>query len=265
MPDTYREVLKKIGVKLLTMVQKARHRPLMQKPLRTGASGDKTYPIDRMAEDVIISELDSSGLPCSIISEEYGFKEIRGGGKKVLIDPIDGSKNAIAGIPFYCTSIAVADGDTIGSVEIAYVVNLINGDEFWAERGSGAFMNGEKVSTQRDDEFSLIAYEAQSPSQDIARILPLLSRSRKTRCLGATALDLSYLACGAVSVFVNPSLSRSFDFAGGLLLVREAGGTVTNLEGESIDHVPIGINKSTPILASGNKRLHEASLLILHG
>jgi len=261
----YREVLKKIGEKLLRMMQEARHRPLMQQPLRVGASGDKTYPIDRMAEEVIISELESSGLPCSIISEEYGFKEIRGGGKKVLIDPIDGSKNAVAGIPFYCTSIAVAGGDTVGSVEMAYVINLINGDEFWAERGRGAFMNGEKVSTQRNDEFSLIAYEAQSPSKDITRILPLLSRSSKTRCLGATALDLSYLAYGAVSVFVNPSLSRSFDFAGGVLLVREAGGTVTNLEGESIDHIPIGINKSTPLLASGNKRLHETSLLILHG
>jgi myo-inositol-1(or 4)-monophosphatase len=261
----YREVLTKIGERLLRVVEQARHRPLMQQPLGVGASGDKTYPIDRIAEEVIISGLESSGLPCSIVSEEYGFKEIRGGGKKILIDPVDGSKNAIAGIPFYCTSIAVADGDSVGSIEMAYVLNLINGDEFWAEKGSGAFMNGNRVSTQGDDEFYLIAYEAQVPSKDITRILPLLSKSRKTRCLGATALDLSYLAYGAVSVFVNPAPSRSFDFAGGLLLVREAGGIVTNLEGGSIDYVTIGLERSTPLLASGNERLHEKALFLLHG
>jgi myo-inositol-1(or 4)-monophosphatase len=259
----YREVLTKIGQRLLRVFEQSRHGPLIQVPLGVGASGDKTYPIDKIAEEVIISGLESSGLPCSIVSEEYGFKEIKGGGKKVLIDPVDGSKNAVSGIPFYCTSIAVADGDSVGSVEMAYVINLISGDEFWAEKGNGAFMNGNRVSTQGDEEFYLIAYEAQVPSKDIARILPLLSKSRKTRCLGATALDLSYLAYGAVSIFANPAPSRSFDFAGGLLLVREAGGVVTNLEGGSIDHVPIGLERSTSLLASGNERLHEKALFLL--
>jgi len=75
------------------------------------------------------------------------------------------------------------------------------------------------MTTQKDAIFYLIAYEAQTPDKDIARIIPLFSESRKTRCLGSTALDLAYLAFGAISIFVVPSLSRCFDFAGGYLLV----------------------------------------------
>jgi len=261
----YIRVLQEIRERLLRRLSEVRFRPMMQKAIGVGAAGDKTFPIDRIAEDIIISGLESSGLPLSIVSEEYGLKELKGGGKKVLIDPVDGSKNAISGIPFYCTSIAIADGNTIGSVGVAYVVNLINGDTFWAERGKGAFLNDERVMAQRDEGFYLIAYEAQSPSRDIPQIMPLLSRSHKTRCLGATALDLAYLASAAISVFVNPSPSRSFDFAGGWLLVKEAGGVFTDMEGNSIEGVEIGLKKSTPLLASGNERLHERALRILSG
>ncbi|HXX80202.1 MAG TPA: inositol monophosphatase family protein [Thermodesulfovibrionales bacterium] len=256
-------ILQNIREKLLRRLSEVRIKPFSQKALGVGAAGDKTFPIDKIAEDIIISELESSRLSLSIISEEYGRKELHGGGRKVLIDPIDGSKNALAGIPFYCTSLAVAEGDTIGSISIAYVVNLINGDEFLAEKGKGAFLNNEKISTQQDDEFYLVAYEAQVPGRDIPRIIPLLSKAYKTRCLGAIALDLAYLSQGAVSVVVNPSLSRSFDFAGGWLLAKEAGAVFTDTKGDSLDGVDLGLEKSASLLASGNQRLHDKALALL--
>jgi myo-inositol-1(or 4)-monophosphatase len=256
------KVLRKIGRRLLKEIPVIGHKP--QTVIGVGAAGDKTYLIDKKAEEIIISGLDESGEALTIISEEIGIQDIKGGGKKVLIDPIDGSRNAISGIPFYCTSIAVADGNTLRDVESAYVVNLVNGDEFWAEKGKGAFLNGEKISVQKDDELYLIAYEAQDPSKDIPRISPLLIRSRKTRCLGATALDLSYLASGAISIFVTPSLSRSFDFASGWLLVREAGGIFTDMKGNTIEILEIGLKRSSSLLASGNKRLHEKALRLLN-
>ncbi len=259
----YLNVLQTIREKLLNSMSGIRSGPATQKALGTGAGGDKTFPVDRLAEDIIIAELEASRLPLSIISEEYGYKEINGGGRKVLIDPIDGSKNAISGIPFYCTSIAIAEGSTIGSVSTAYVVNLINGDEFRAEKDEGAFLNGERISTQKDEEFYLISYEAQTPGNDIARILPLLAKSRKTRCLGSTALDLAYLACGAISVFVTPSPSRSFDFAGGWLLAKEAGGLSTDLSGRPLDDIDLGLKKSVPLVSAGNERLHEKALRLL--
>ena len=256
------EILRSIGQRLIREISS--RKIIDGGAIGIGASGDKTYPIDKLAEDIIVSALEKSGESLTVISEEIGRTDIRGGGTIVLIDPIDGSRNAVAGIPFYGTSIAVAAGKTIGDVFLSYVMNLITGDEFWADSGKGAYFRGERISAQSDDVLHVTAYEAQSPAHDIARIIPLLSESRKTRCLGATALDIAYLARGSISIFVNPSPSRSFDFAGGWLLVREAGGVFTDLEGNPIDDTAIGLKKSTPLLVSGNDRLHEKALKLLN-
>lgn len=255
--------LRNIGRQLLKELPLLKQKPLTQIALGVGASGDKTFPIDKKAEDIIISGLEAAGEPLTIVSEEFGIKDIRGGGKKILIDPIDGSKNAIAGIPFYCASIAVADGSTIGDIGLSYIVNLINGDEFWAEKDKGAFLNGERIYAQKNNELYLVAYEAQSPKKDIPRIIPLLAKSMKTRCLGATALDLAYLAYGSISIFANPSLSRSFDFGGGWLIVKEAGGIFTDIEGNSLEKVEISLKKSVSLLAAGNENLHKEALKLL--
>lgn len=257
--------IREIGRRLFSEIGRTRLRPRTSEPVGKGASGDATFPIDKRAEDIIISSLENMMVPMSIVSEEYGTKEVRGGGRTVLIDPIDGSKNAITGIPLYCTSIAVAEGSSIGSITMAYVVNLLTGDEFWAEKGKGAFFNGERIQAQSgdDDTFYLVSYEAPSPQADLPRITGLLSQARRTRCFGSTALDLCYVAYGSVSVFVTPSPSRSFDYGGGWLLVKEAGGIFTDTKGNPVDSVEIGLRKSVPLLVSGNSRLHEKALRLL--
>jgi myo-inositol-1(or 4)-monophosphatase len=259
------ESLRKIGKELFFEIGETRLKPFASIAIGKGAGGDKTFPIDKQAEDIIIAGLENLHEPLNIISEEAGTRQIMQGGKRVLIDPIDGSKNAINGVPFYCSSIAVADGDTIGSISSAYIINLLSGDEFWAERGKGAFFNGEKLFTQQEDIFYLVAYEAQKPVHDIPRIMNLLGGARRTRCLGAIALDLAYLSYGSISVFVSPSPSRSFDFAGGWLMVNEAGGIITDMDGNSISDIGAGLDNSVPLLASGNKALHERALKLLHG
>jgi myo-inositol-1(or 4)-monophosphatase len=255
--------LKTIGRDLLKAIPSALHASGRRNAIGVGAAGDETFPVDSLAEEIIISGLKALNEPLTIVSEEMGVMELRGGGIRVLIDPVDGSKNAVAGIPFYCTSIAVADGDTLGDVSLSYVINLSNGDAFWAETGSGAWLNGRQIHTQEDELFSLVLYEAQVPGKDIPAIFPLLSSSRKTRCLGATALDLAYLASGASSIFVTPSLSRSFDFAGGWLLVKEAGGIITDISGAQIENTALDLKKSSSLLAAGNRKLHSKALELL--
>ncbi|MFQ3573258.1 MAG: inositol monophosphatase family protein [Thermodesulfovibrionales bacterium] len=239
--------------------------PNEEQALGKGASGDKTFPIDKRAEDIIINYLESLNFPMSVISEEIGSKDIRGGGQlKALIDPIDGSKNAINGIPFYCSSIALLNGERIGDVFMSLVVNLTTGDCFVAKKGEGAFFNDKRIFTQRDNNTNLLSFEAQNPQRDISKILKLMSCFRRVRCLGATALDMAYTAYGAISVFITPAPSRSFDFAGGWLLVKEAGGIVTDTEGKDIDDLEIGIKKSIPIVASANTNIHLQILKVLN-
>jgi len=199
----------------------------------------------------------------SIISEEFGSKDIRGGGKRVLIDPIDGSKNAISGLPLYCASIAVADGDTVGDITQGYVINLLSGDEFWAEKGAGAFFNGQCMQSQQDDVMRVVAFEAQMPPRDLPLLLPLLRAGRRVRCLGAVALDLAHVAYSSISVFYTNAPSRSIDFGAGVLFVREAGGIVTDSAGNAIDAAALDLHRSVNLLASGNSRLHEQALRIL--
>lgn len=255
--------LRAIGRTLLKEIPAASYAPARKDFVGTGAAGDKTFAIDILAEEIVLGGLKALQEPLTIISEEMGIIELQGGGTRVVVDPVDGSKNAVAGIPFFCTSIAVSDGDTLGKVRLSYVINLSNGDEFWAEAGSGAYLNGIRLQTQADDLLYLVSYEAQVPAKDIPAIMPLLSQARKTRCLGATALDLAYLACGASSVFVTPARSRSFDFAGGWLLAKEAGGIITNISGEDIENVSLDLKKSSSLLAAGNKGLHKKALELL--
>jgi myo-inositol-1(or 4)-monophosphatase len=257
--------LRDIGRRLFSEVGRQRLRPFSTKAVKKGAGGDKSFPIDIEAEDIIISSLKSLDEPLSIISEEIGTFDVKGGGRLVIIDPIDGSKNAVSGVPFYCTSIAVADSETIGSMSSSYIINLLTGDEFWAEKGKGAFFNGEQIFCQQDDILYFVAYEAQMPGRDIPRIMPLLAQARKARCFGSLALDLSYVAYGAFSIFAGPVPSRIFDFAGGYLLVKEAGGVITDMNGNSIDGILASMQDRIPLLAAGNQKLHLTALEILNG
>jgi len=231
--------------------------------LEKGAGGDRTFAVDKQAEDLILGAFERLGEPMSIVSEEYGLKEIRGGGQHIVVDPIDGSKNAISGLPLYCASIAVADGETVGALRLGYVINLLTGDEFWAEKGAGAFFNGVRMQTQQDSIVGAIAFEAQVPHRDLPRLLPLLNTARRVRCLGAVALDLCHVAYSSLSVFCIAAPSRAIDFSAGVLIVREAGGIVTDIEGRPIDEVALDLKRSVSLLAAGNMTLHDRALSVV--
>lgn len=231
--------------------------------LGKGAGGDKTFPVDKWAEDIIIAALEKArqeGESFTLISEELGVRKFGDGRKIVLVDPIDGSNNARNGIPFFSTSLALLTGDTLSTLAVGYVVNLAMGDEFWAMRAQGAFKNGKRIRTAATQGITIVAYEASSPRTDLPRILPLLGEAKRTRCFGSTALDLSYLASGAMSVFVTATASRAFDYAAGMLVLEEADGVITDLEGTSLDHIVAGLDRTVPLLASKNDATHVLAL-----
>jgi myo-inositol-1(or 4)-monophosphatase len=259
------ELLRKTGQTLFRELSGVRH---TAEVLSRGAAGDKTHPVDKRAEEIILSALDAWGEPLTVISEEAGVVEMRGGGRTVVVDPIDGSRNAVSGIPFYCSSLAVAEGECLEEMVLSYIINLANGEEFWADvredsAARGAFGSGRPLYTQKDDILRVALFEAQTPGRDIPGMTALLSEFRRARCLGAVALDMAYLAAGSATVFVNPAPSRSFDFAGGWLMVREAGGMVTDLGGDDLGKLRLGLTREAPFLASGNETVHERALALL--
>jgi myo-inositol-1(or 4)-monophosphatase len=235
-------------------------------PLGKGAGGDKTFPVDKWAEDIIVAALaraQNAGESFTLISEEMGIQKFGEGGKIVLVDPIDGSNNAKSGIPFFSTSLALLNGTTLDTLAVGYVINLAVGDEFWAIRGNGAYKNGVRIRTSATPGITIVAYEASSPANDIPRIMPLIAQAKRTRCFGSTALDLSYLASGALSVFAAATASRAFDYAAGMLILEEADGVITDIEGGALDRVAAGLDRTMPLLASKNDETHAAALRVL--
>jgi myo-inositol-1(or 4)-monophosphatase len=116
------------------------------RPTGRGEGGDIALVIDRAAEDAILAELELTGLPLTVVSEERGRVELAGGGPvHVIVDPIDGSRNAKRGLPAWCVSIAVGDGPVLGNISWAYVRDGDRGEEWWARAGEGAFRNGTRL------------------------------------------------------------------------------------------------------------------------
>ncbi len=105
-----------------------------------------TLAIDGAVEDAVFAELEALGVGLCAVSEERGLVEIAAAARShVVIDPIDGSLNAKRRLPFYSLSIAVADGDDMASVVFGYVANFPTGEEWWAARGEGAYLGGERL------------------------------------------------------------------------------------------------------------------------
>jgi myo-inositol-1(or 4)-monophosphatase len=264
--EQWLEVFKSIGKKMREGLSDILSREGGKVPLGKGAGGDKTFPVDRWAEDIIIAALEKvqkQGESFMLISEELGIRKFGDGRKVVLADPIDGSNNAKTGIPFFSTSIALLNGDRLADLSVAYVINLAVGDEFWAVRGQGAFKNGVRIRTSATEGITIVAYEASSPKSDLPRIMPLMQQAKRTRCFGSTALDLSYLASGALSVFATATASRAFDYAAGMLILEEADGVITDLSGDRLDHIVVGLDRTVPLLATANERLHVMALNML--
>lgn len=264
--EQWLDIFKRIGTKMRDGLSVILNKEGGKIPLGKGAGGDKTFPVDKWAEDIIVAALERAhreGENFTLISEELGVKKYGEGEKTILVDPIDGSNNAKSGIPFFSASLALLNGNRLSDLAAGYVINLAVGDEFWALRGEGAYKNGARIRTSAAEGLVIAAYEASAPSVDIPRIMPLLSNARRTRCYGSTALDLTYLASGAISVFATGTASRAFDYAAGMLIVEEADGIITDLEGNSLDYIAAGLNRTVPLLACANERLHVIALNLL--
>jgi fructose-1,6-bisphosphatase/inositol monophosphatase family enzyme len=185
-----------------------------------------TRVIDRMAEEVVVQYVERNALPLNILSEEAGLID-RGFEETLIVDPIDGTHNAIRGIPFYSTALAVGKGDTSG-VRCGLVMNLATADTFWASKGEGAYLNGSRIRTRRFAETGsmFLGYIGRHTSKDVDRIYRLPTRFR---ALGCASLELCLVASGKADAYLTLTASSDYglhvwDIAAACLILDEAGG-----------------------------------------
>lgn len=211
------------------------------KEVAMGADGTPTLYVDRIAEDAAFEII---GQSSNILSEEAGFID-NGSEYTFIIDPVDGTRNAVHGIPFYCTSIAIGKND-LDSIKYGVVLNLISGDRYEAFKGKGAFRNGQPISACTD--FSDVIYVLVLGHSGNERTWHLVN-SHTTRSLGAAALEMCMVASGAAHVYFMPKeLLRITDFAASTLIVREAGGKVYTASGD-VPRIKVDLSERSSILA----------------
>lgn len=227
-----------------------------------GASGDKTLAADRDAENAILEVIGQTD-DTRVVSEERGVIGRKSARWNVLVDPLDGSSNFERGIPFYCTSISVVQGNRMMDTQFAVVRNLVNGDVYFAKKGRGATKNNRAIQTSGKSELgeSFVAVDLCSGGPAVvARLAILLGSVKRQLHFGANALELCALAEGSLDGFVDiRARMRVTDFGAGYLIVKEAGGVVTGDRGEEIDP-RLDLQERFSYVGAGNPQLHRRLL-----
>jgi myo-inositol-1(or 4)-monophosphatase len=210
--------------------------------LQVSRKGPKDFvsAADIKAESVIIRELQKAHPDYSILSEESGLIEGSNPEYRFIIDPLDGTTNFLHGFAFFCTTIALEKKYPNGKREIIAAVteSPMLKETFWAEKGKGAWLESADLSGSvrlrvgARTKISESLFCIGSLAGDLKYTNAIASDAVATRCLGSTALVLAYVAAGRIDCFVNTG-SYPWDFAAGILLISEAGGTVTDFSGQN--------------------------------
>lgn len=248
--DEVREVLEKAARAAVNAISAKRREGL---GIREKSYKDLVTDCDIASEKAIISVLREAFPGSAFQSEEAGYKE--GENWLWVIDPIDGTHNFIYGLPYYGISIA-------GVRENKFVVGLIylpeTKDCFFAYQNKGAYMNGQKIGvSSRKLEQAMIAYDNQFQNHPLMlkNFKPVIDACFTVRILGSAVMDLCKVAEGVLDARIlhKPKL---VDFAAGVIIVEEAGGCVTDINGEKVT-----LNSSSVVASNG--RIHQSLLNIL--
>ncbi|HET7601163.1 MAG TPA: inositol monophosphatase family protein [Gemmatimonadales bacterium] len=231
-------------------------------PAGWGSKGTRDFvtEVDRTAERMITEVLLAGDPKASIVGEEF-TPQIVTDGLVWIVDPLDGTTNFLHDYPAYAVSIAAA---VDGVLQAGVVHHIPAGAVYWATRGGGAWCGDRalRVSPIRSHEYALIG--TGFPFKDLAQLAEyqkqfasVAGHTTGIRRAGSAALDLADVAAGRFEGFWEQRLS-AWDIAAGTLLVREAGGRITDYRGRDlgIEHGPV---------VAGNPEVHAWLLRVLNG
>lgn len=229
--------------------------------------GEPSLAMDRQAEEIAVQGLRRLLGGFRLFAEERGVvAEGDGGQVSVVLDPCDGSANFVRGIRATGFAVAILDGDEFDLSRVRYALmgDVFTGDVYAAALGQGAARNGLRIAGSRNAELAKACIGLSVGGPNLPRLARLrgLRPVRMVRSMGSAVLDLAYVADGGydASLFLWRNLTPE-NFAAASLIIREAGGCLTNHRGE-----PFGVCKLTSgytVVASGNPELHARLVELL--
>ncbi|MDZ4170704.1 MAG: inositol monophosphatase family protein [Methanobacteriaceae archaeon] len=295
---------KSIAIKMTNQVEKAISPLIGRKEageiIRMGADGTPSKLIDLVAEDEVIEVLISSKRPVTLISEEIGTIKINSSpneyidiealrsvqGKNLrnsedfynsskdpqiifVVDPLDGTSNAVKKIPAFGISIAIAeytpkkDLPSLNDVEMGFIKNFATGDFYEVIKDNESLVNGKKVSPSIQTSLNHSSMGAFIYGTKFSQINNICKIIRRMRILGSVALELSYVGNGAYDAFMDLRGNlRVVDIAAAKLFVEQSGGLITDQTGLPLNGL-LNLSSRTSIIAAGNKDLHQEIMKIM--
>lgn len=255
------EVLYRTSVRVHRVVRDARSSPHRADVVAMGADGSPTEELDRLAEAEILRVLDAEGVDWNLLSEEIGRVD-RGGKRTLVVDPIDGSHNALRGRPFYAVSLALGS-ESLADIEIGLVRDLHHGTTWWGARGSGAFKDGWPITVRPWNARTETVF-INLGSNASERSVRLAGKARRVRSLGCASQELLMVAQGSADAyfFENHAEQRNLratDIAAAYRILLEAGGGMTDAQGRSLEEFPLRVDRRTSIFAWGDPAFGKAA------
>jgi myo-inositol-1(or 4)-monophosphatase len=226
-----------------------------------GATGSPTEEIDRLAESEIVKVLDEEGVDWDVVSEEVGAVK-RGGGRTLVVDPIDGTHNALRNLPFSTVSLALGTRD-LGGVDIGLVRDLYRGTTYWATRNGGALRDGRPIHTRGWNPRTEMLF-ANLGRHATPRVGRFAAKGRRVRSLGCASLEILAVAEGAADAYLFENAPeernlRATDLAAAYRILAEAGGGMYDASGQPLDSFPLTVERRTSVFAWGDAAFARAA------
>ena len=254
-PQNYLAVAKKAALKAGALLLKS-YGKLKTSQIQTKSKNDFVTELDKKSEKLIISEIRRAFPHHSIQGEESGLAE--GEGALWIIDPLDGTANYIHQFPMWSVSIGIM---VRRELQAGVIYDAVHNELFTAVKGGGAYLNGKKINVSKVKKLGDAMMATGFPFRARGRFDEYMTSFREMtlassgmRRGGSAALDLAYVACGRLDGFWEINLSP-WDIAAGTVIIREAGGHVTDMWGKD------GFMRTGDIMGS-NRRIHSEILAI---
>ncbi len=235
-----------------------------------GAGGDNSKKIDLAAEKALIDCLNKHEISCTLVSEEAGTKKIGQESSEyyVVTDPVDGTTNAVHGLPFCAHVVAVAKGPWLKNVETAIVSDIVHDITYTAQKNKGAFKNGKAINPSKVTKIAnaVIGVDLNTIKIDefVPKLKGLFNKGKHFRHFGANAQEICYVADGSTDAFVDIRRKlRVTDMVASYLILREAGGIIVTPEGNELN-VPLEATQRVSFVAAANKKLYESVINALN-